>query len=230
MTTDRNAGTVLLVDDDRDIAEIVMAVLDDEGFRVSILEDASPDAVRVAANRLEPDCVLLDGEGLGRYGRSWLDAAWLTERARRVPVVMFTAGKEDADEAEARISARAVAAGFSGIICKPFDLDVLVEAVDGAVGRAVPFDTSEAAESGRTAAMVARAEALGAIDVHASTRREWMSFRSTDATLMQVYYWQRDGVYYVLRHAESGGITENLGSFHDRDAALLLAVSVRRES
>jgi hypothetical protein len=139
---------------------------------------------------------------------------------------MFTAGKDAVDEAQACASERAVAAGFSGIVRKPFDLDALVETVHAAVGRSVPFDRSRMAESGRTAAMVARAEALGAIDVHASTRREWMSFRTTDATLMQVYYWQRDGVYYVLRHAESGGITENLGRFHDLEAALTLALTL----
>ena len=226
MAMDHSVSTVLVVDDDCDIAEIVRLILIDEGFRVSVLPSGNPDVIRVAVNRLEPDCVLLDGEAVGRYGQSWIEAAWLTGRSRRIPVIMFTAGQRTVDEAQAGTSDRAVAADFAGIIRKPFDLDELVEAVNLAIGRSVPFDTSGPAESERTAAMVARVASLGAADIHASTRREWMNFRTAAGTLVQVYYWQRDGVYYVLRYAESGGVAENVGQFYDLETALLLAVTV----
>lgn len=228
MVRSASVGKVLIIDDDDDIAEVVRALLTDEGFLVSTLKDGTEEAVRVAVNRLEPDCVLLDGKTPGGYGHAWTDAAWLSQRARRVPVLMFTAGTLAADEARANVSERAVAAGFAGILSKPFDLDELVEAVIRAAGLSIPFDTSAEAESTRTATMVARARDLGARDIHPSSRREWISFLTADGTLVQVYYWQRDGVYYALRYAESGGIAEKLGQFYDLEAALLMAITIRR--
>lgn len=223
------AGTVLIVDDDRDIAEVVRALLIDEGLTVSVMRSNDTNAIRTAVNQLEPDCVLLDGETPGGYGRSWEEAAWMASRARRVPVIMFSAGGQDIAEAQRRETERAIAASFAGVVGKPFDLDDLATAVHKAIGTSERFDGSTAGESRRTAAMVARAEELGARDIHASTRREWLSFRTADSTLVQVYYWQRDGVYYVLRHAESGGAVENLGHFYDLETALLVAIQVRHD-
>ena len=222
------AGRVLLIDDDRDVAEIVRAVLVDEGFLVSTMIGGTTEFVRTAINQLEPDCVLLDGEMPSGYGHSWDEAAWLTERHRRVPVIMFTAGGSNIVEARVGESERSIAAGFASIISKPFDLDELVDLVRQAVGQSVSFDTSVEGEARRTAVMVGRAQALGARNVHASPRREWMHFETEDGTLVQVYYWQRDGVYYVIRHPESGGALENLGYFYDLETALVLAMTVRR--
>ena len=55
-------GRALVIDSDRDIAEIVHAVLTDAGFGVSLLVEVRSDAIRVAVGQQEPDCVLLDGE------------------------------------------------------------------------------------------------------------------------------------------------------------------------
>ena len=160
MNDETRPSLVLVVDDDRDIGDVVYAVLSDEGFRVSLLHHLDSDAIRVATNQLEPGCVLLDGEGAGGYGQSWEDAAWLSARARRVPVVMFSAQVEAANEVDENVSGRARAAGFAAVIRKPFDVDELVEAVYRAVGRYPAFDPSAAGESARTAAMVARAREL----------------------------------------------------------------------
>jgi hypothetical protein len=40
-------------------------------------------------------------------------------------------------------------------------------------------------------------------------------------------WWQRDGVYYVDCHPETGGVLEALGRFYDLDAAMTLAMTVR---
>jgi CheY-like chemotaxis protein len=225
---ERGAGQILIIDDDRDIVEIARAVLVDEGFLVSTMMDGTSEMVRTAVNQLEPDCVLLDGESPVAYGRSWEEAAWLSQRARPVPVIMFTAGGRDIAEAQDSESERSVAAGFASIISKPFDLDELVDLVRQAVGQSVPFDASVEGEARRTTLMVERAQALGARNVHASTRREWLNFETEDGTLVQVYYWQRDGVYYVIRHPESGGALENLGHFYDLETALVMAMTVRQ--
>jgi DNA-binding response OmpR family regulator len=80
------ARTVLVIDDDLDIARLVEAVLSDEGYRVAHLHDVTPDVAIRTVGMLEPDCVLLDGESARGYGSSWELAAALTARDRPVPV------------------------------------------------------------------------------------------------------------------------------------------------
>lgn len=224
----RPKGRVLVVDDDRDITELVYAVLTDEGFAVSLLHDQDLDAIRVAVGRLEPDCVLLDGQGPHGYGHAWGDAAWLGARSRTVSVIMFSASAGDLREAQEGSSSRSRAAGFAATLAKPFGLDLLVDVVTHAVGLATPFDASAEGERERTGALAARLHAAGAREVHVSTRREWGNFRTEDGTLVQLSWWQRDGVYYVVRHAETGGALETLGRFYDLDAAITMAMTVRR--
>ena len=63
--------SVLCVDDDRDLAEVVQAVLVDEGYTVSCLYSLEDDALPRAIGRLEPDVVLLDGGSDVEYGPGW---------------------------------------------------------------------------------------------------------------------------------------------------------------
>jgi CheY-like chemotaxis protein len=217
---------VLIIDDDGDIAELVAAVLTDEGMAVSILSTVSPEAIRVAVGQLEPDCVLLDGGGPAGFGPSWLEAAWLHDRSRPVPVIMFTADAQAVQEALEQQTERSRAAPFVASLAKPFNLDELVETIARCVGQAVPFNQSIPAEAARTQALVERLEAAGAQDIHASTRREWANFRNGQGAFLQLYWWQRDGVYYLIRHAEAGGVLEQVGRFYDLDAAIALAMTV----
>ena len=72
-----------------------------------------------------------------------------------------------------------------------------------------------------------RLRAAGAQDIHASTRREWVNFRNGSGAFIQLYSWQRDGVYYLLRHAESGGEPVQVGRVYDLEAAIALAMAVQ---
>ena len=122
-------GSVLIVDDDQDISKIVAEVLSAEGYVISELRDAHPAAIQAAVARLEPDVVLLDG-GDGRdYGESWLNAVWMRERTRPIPVIMFTAHARELAEAQLGVSERSKSAAFVGFLPKPFDLQILVETV-----------------------------------------------------------------------------------------------------
>lgn len=58
--TPDGVASVLCVDDDRDVAEVVQAVLTDEGYKVSCLYELEDEALLRAVGRLEPDVVLLD--------------------------------------------------------------------------------------------------------------------------------------------------------------------------
>ena len=214
------AATVLLVDDDQDICDLVEAILSDSGYRVECLTDAGPAATQAAVGRVEPDCVLLDGASHVEYGDAWERARWLTVRGRPVPVVMFTAHSAAVREAQAAESARSRAAGFAGVVAKPFDLEELLAAVAKAVGEAVPFDRSPQADAARTQALVERLRAGGAHDVHRSTRREWVVFRAPSGRLVQLYWWQRRGLYYCGAYDEQSAAMQPLGCFPDLEAAV----------
>jgi DNA-binding response OmpR family regulator len=219
---------VLVIDDDRDITDLVYAILADEGFAVSVLNTLDGDAIRVAINQIEPDCILLDGGSPGAYGLSWDHASWVRGRDRPVPLIMFSGHTADAREAERGESARSRAAGFASVLPKPFDLDRLLLQVAAVVGASVPFDESSQSERERTDALVTRLQAAGAREIHTSTRREWATFSTKDGTLIQLYYWQRDGVYYVVRHAPTGGRLETIGQFFDLETAITMAMTVRQ--
>lgn len=217
---------VLCVDDDRDIAELVQAILVDEGYQVSCLYEVADDALFRAAGRLEPDVVLLDSATATDYGDAWSLAAELHRRSRPVPVVMFTAHVDAVAEAESRTSPRATEANFAAIVRKPFEIDELLEAVAIAAGRSEPFDRSDAGEQARTEALVAELVARGATDVRPSKMREWALFRDRDGRLVQLYWWQMRGVYQVGRYDESGRMAM-VGQFSGRDAALELSLPVK---
>ncbi len=218
---------VLVLDGDRDIAELVHAVLTDAGFEVSELTDLRSDAIRIAVGQQEPDCVLLDGASPADFGESWLNAAWMQSRGRPIPVIMFTADAPAVREARELVTERSRSARFEAVLSKPFDLDELIDRVARATGHAVAFDSSPRSETHRTAAFRARLEAAGARNIHMSSRREWANFQTEDGTTVQIYWWAGDGVYYVMRHAESGGRIDQVGRFFDLDAAITLGLSVR---
>lgn len=223
--TDGRGGvaSVLCVDDDRDIAEVVQAILADEGYAISCLYEVADDAVLRMVGRLEPDVVLLDSASATDYNEAWKLAAALHHRSRPVPVVMFTAHAQAADEAEAGMSGRAGDAGFAAVVRKPFHLDELLAAVAVAAGRSEPFDLSRAGEKARTEALVRALEEHGATDVQPSQMREWALFRDRTGRLAQLYWWQERGVYQVGRYDE-GGQMVMVGHFVDRDAAIEVAL------
>lgn len=122
---------VLIVDNDQDISDLVRAILTDEGFEVASVTEHAKDDLAAAVGRLEPDCVMLDGQSDlgGDYGESWREAAQMHARGRKVPVIMFTAHRGASAEAMAGTSERARAAQFSSVVSKPFDVDELIDAV-----------------------------------------------------------------------------------------------------
>jgi CheY-like chemotaxis protein len=220
---------VLVIDNDRDVVEMVRAILTDEGYEVAVLSDLTSDAISAAVGRLEPDAVLLDGESpRAGYGTSWAEAIALAQRERNVPVVMFSADLAAIDEATKLSSERSVSANFSGIIRKPFELDELLDAVAKAVERAEVFERSAAADDARTAALADQLEKAGATDIRSSARREWVTFRTPKGRLMQIYWWQAGGSYLIGRYDADGRRMENIALTYNRPAALEICRSLLR--
>ena len=220
-----DAAKVLIVDNDQDISELVRALLTDEGFEVSCVSEHEKDDLAAAVGRLEPDCVILDGQSGagGDYGDSWREAAQMRARGRTVPVIMFTAHAGSSDEAAEGTTDRARAAQFSSVVRKPFDVDELVDAVRKATGESVRFDASPRADLARNARLVARLTEIGADDVRSSTRREWVTFRAADGSLFQLYWWQIGGCYLVGAYLGDGRRMENIGLFYDVEGAVRCA-------
>jgi CheY-like chemotaxis protein len=211
------------VDDDRDIAEIVQAVLVDEGYSVTLLYDLEDDALLRTVGRFEPDCVLLDSSTSAAYGASWATAASLALRERAIPVVMFTAHTLDAAEAREGVSSRAKAADFVAVLEKPFSLDELLAAVAKGTGGSTPFDREREAETQRTESLVQALAQRGATEIEPSTMREWATFRDKRGRLCQLYWWQGRGVYQLGRYTERGQMAM-VGQFVTRQLAIEAAL------
>ena len=222
--TDADALRVLVVDNDADISELVTAVLSDEGYAVSTLNDTDHQSVAAAVGRLEPDCILLDSAEGPAFGGSWDAAAYLSRRERVVPTVMFTAHMQAVNEARDHSSERAMGADFAAIVPKPFVLDELLDAVEQAAGRSRRFDRSEAADQARTNLLVEQLREAGATDIRTSERREWATFVSPhDDRIYQIYWWQRRGVYMIGRYDDDARL-ELIGHYLERSAAIAAAL------
>src|SRR5688572_16517609 len=132
---------VLLVEDEPTVSKIVGKLLDEAGYEhVSI---ADHNQIAAAILHWKPRCIILDSEpGSAGHERSWADAAAIRRAHPNLPVLMFTADPTSTAEARAGTSARSRAAGYSGVIDKPFlvveFLATLKHAVDAphlAIGR-----------------------------------------------------------------------------------------------
>ena len=226
---DHGTKAILIVDDDRDIADAVRAALQDEGYRVSVITDLTTEAIAAAVGSLEPDAIVLDGQSrIEGYGTSWLEAASLADRSRAVPVIMFTAHVADLQEARDGASPRVAAARFAAILAKPFDLDELLDAVERATGRSVAFERSVSADLARSAVLALELEAIGAEDVRQSARREWVTFRTPGGRLMQIYWWQTGGSYLIGRYDADGKRMENIALLYERSAAVQTCAAIMR--
>ena len=217
----RAGKSVLVVDDDRDIAEVVQTILLDEGFKVTCLYEPSRNDVKAAIDRIEPDCVLLDGGSPAFYGPSWDIAAWLASRPRPIPAVMLTGHRADREEAMLDESDRAKTAHIAAVIPKPFDIDRLVTAVRHAVGDEVTPIT-EREEADRQIKLLARLRAAGADELSGSKiGRVWATFRAgADRSLYKIYRWRVADVYFVGRYSADGSQMEPLGQFEDLEALM----------
>jgi len=130
---------VLVVEDDATVSELVVSLLTDAGYHAIPVTDHAQIARTV--ERWQPRCVILDGELLpGGESRSWRDAAALRRTHPSLPVILFSGDHAVVAEARAGRSYRSRAAGFAGIIGKPFAIDELVTSVKAAVAGSRQID------------------------------------------------------------------------------------------
>ena len=110
---------VLLVEDEPTLSKLVGKLLDEAGYEHESIADH--DQITAAIARRHPRCIILDSDpGSAGHERSWSDAAAIRRSHPEVPVLMFTADPESMAEARAGTTARSKAAGYAGVIDKPF--------------------------------------------------------------------------------------------------------------
>lgn len=220
------ANKILVVDDDRDTADVMQAVLTDEGYAASVIYHSGGEWVREAIARLAPDCVLLDSspDDLTGYGESWRTAAWIASLDRNVPVIMMTGHKAAAEEALAARSKRSRAADFAAVVGKPYDIDELLNTLGEAVQRGVVRRASDAETLRRVTELREKLTAAGAREISTSTRRVWVTFRGAEDELVQIYWWEKLSLYLVGRYTPDGTRLEPLGQYTDVGGAIAAAL------
>ncbi|HEX5269677.1 MAG TPA: response regulator [Gemmataceae bacterium] len=116
------AAYILLVDDDHDTSDILRFFLEREGYEV-VLAGEGGEALRVMAQRGEPDLILLDLAIPGLSGWGVMDALARHPRWVGTPVVVLTASWEVSE-------GDVLAFGADGLLHKPVRPDELLATVE----------------------------------------------------------------------------------------------------
>ena len=144
-------GAILVADDDAAIRTVVAQALKREGHRVTTAASLAELERALGAGLpdvLVTDVVLPDGNGLDLVGR-------LLEQHPELPVIVFSARNTLAT------AVRATEVGAFDYLPKPFDLNVLAQAVDSALARRrrTPAELPEA-EEGASTSLIGRSAAM----------------------------------------------------------------------
>lgn len=119
--------TVLIVEDEEDVSEILSFSLRREGFRVLTASEAA-EGLTVARSE-HPDVVLLDVMMPGITGWEMLERMKAEERTREIPVIMVTVLEE------ASAVGRAAEHDAAGYIRKPFKPEEVVRTIRSVLDR-----------------------------------------------------------------------------------------------
>ena len=132
--------TILVVDDEPDIREVIRFALENAEFRV--LEAGHADDARRLLSAESPDLVLLDWMLPGRSGLELAQQLKQSPRTRAVPIIMVSARGEEED----RI--RGLDTGADDYIAKPFSPREMVARVNAVLRRTRPEELTDSVEIG----------------------------------------------------------------------------------
>ncbi|MEU8816288.1 response regulator transcription factor [Actinoplanes sp. NPDC048796] len=152
---------VLVVEDDKTIAEAVAARLRAEGFTVELAGDG-PSAV-AAARRTPPDAMVLDVMLPGFDG---LEVCRRVQAERPVPILMLTARDDETDLLVG------LAVGADDYMVKPFSMRELAARVHALLRRATKTEAAKA-EKGAGAARAGKPTSIkfGDLEINQAERR-----------------------------------------------------------
>ena len=125
------AETILVVDDDLDILELLRLNLEPEGYEVRTASDGK-QAVE-SASLSPPDLILLDVMMPYKDGFQVIEELKNIEETKTVPVILLTARGQTEDKVQG------LDAGADDYITKPFDLREVTARVKTVLGRTQPI-------------------------------------------------------------------------------------------
>jgi CheY-like chemotaxis protein len=118
---------ILVIDDDDIIRGTLAEALELDGYAVDVARNGA-EAIRIVRERA-PNGILLDLMMPVMTGWQFLKECRAEQLCAGTPIVVMSAYSKLPDEA--------ASLGVSGCIAKPFDLDVLLGAIERAVSRTV---------------------------------------------------------------------------------------------
>jgi CheY-like chemotaxis protein len=130
LDTGKSGLTALVVEDDEELAELLMVLLSEKGIQVQVAPDV-PRALTAIRSGPIPDMVVLDIVLPGAPGKDGFDVLGFIRRQEdwsKVPVVMVTA--EVSDEQVMR----GLKGGADGYIFKPFQWEALYACIRDVLG------------------------------------------------------------------------------------------------
>jgi two-component system phosphate regulon response regulator PhoB len=132
-------ATVLIVDDEPDIREVIRYALEESGFKV--LEAGHADDARKLLTE-DPDLILLDWMLPGRSGLELAAQLKQSAKTRSMPIIMISARGEEEDRV------KGLDTGADDYISKPFSPREMVARVNAVLRRTRPDDVSDKIEIG----------------------------------------------------------------------------------
>ena len=129
------SATVLVVEDEPSIQELIAATLQRAGHRV-VCADSAEDALQRVSETL-PDVVLLDWMLPGISGVEYARRLRGSERTRHLPIIMLTARSEEHDKVTG------LDAGADDYLTKPFSPRELLARIKAVLRRRAPQMTDD---------------------------------------------------------------------------------------
>jgi len=160
------AHSLLVVEDENDIAELLRRVFSKEGFEVGVARDGL--TALEALRRAPPDLVVLDWMLPELSGIEVLKDMRARAETRMIPVILLTARREEIDRV------LGLELGADDYVTKPFSARELVLRIRGLLKRGErPVDMKEGALR------------LGPIEIHAADHRAVVNGRALTLTLTE---------------------------------------------
>ena len=133
-------SSVLVVDDEPDIRDLMRVTLEGAGFRV--LQAGHADDARKLLNAERPDLLLLDWMLPGRSGLELAQQLKQSSKTRSLPIIMVSARGEEEDRV------KGLDTGADDYIAKPFSPREMVARVNAVLRRSRPESLTDQIEIG----------------------------------------------------------------------------------
>ena len=119
-------GTILVVDDDDSIRKLLIAILEEDGYRVRTAKDGA-EALRLVLNEIRPDLMLLD---IGLPIANGIEFVQLYRSRAEPPYapILIISARGDAAEIAGELDC-------DGYVNKPFSIDTVTDAIRSAIAK-----------------------------------------------------------------------------------------------